>query len=1224
MNAPWRIELLGTLQARQGDHCIARFRTHKNGVLLAYLAFYLRRVHARETLIDLLWPQVGLDQGRPSLSVALSSLRHQLEPPGVPSGAVIVANHVTVQLNTAACTTDVSEFEAGLERARSQSGRDQLQTLGEAIEIYHGELLPGYYEDWILMERERLAESYLQALRQLVKGLAQAHEPRRALDYAQRAVQAAPLREELHRDLMVLYTAIGQPSSALRQYQELENLLRTELNAPPSETTRKLARAIETRHASPREAASSESKPQTSLPQTFAPTAPSTIQARDPVGAASRPAVSLSPGMLTLLLAARVDSAGDRLREGALSEVFRQQCARYGGYLLPDSDGEYLSLFERMSDALACAVALRRESIAGSSAEDVSSPPVSPVTIALHLGEVGANTMPFQPAKEDMGPLLSYGRKLLQAAHPGQTLCSGEAAMLLRRNQEPGLRVRELGMFRLHGEPAPEALFQILFPDAPALDFPPPKAESSQAGSLPLQFTRFFGRDEEIARLEAMLRPAAAHERGEETSEGGTSRQAPTRLVTLTGPGGTGKTRLAMEVASRLIAAFQGAVWFVPLADLSEARYLIDAVREALRLPAFAGREPLDQVAEALSRQPSLLVLDNFEQLVEEGAAEVLRLLERLPTVTCLVTSRQHLNVSGEQEVVLSPLPTPHEKDSPERLLHCESVQLFVDRAQAVKPDFQVTSQNAAAVATLCVGLEGMPLAIELAAARAMVLTPAQMLDQMEHRLDFLVSRKRDIVARQRTLRAAIDWSFRLLSPELQRFFAQLSVFRGGWSLDAAETVCQEPLALDYLAQLRECSLVVTEDDSDRASEIRFGMLESLRAYAAEQLSAEEGASIAQRHAGYYRALVETVTSESSQDELVARFATEHENLRAALDWLHLQGEPDACARLCVQLAAFWERRGWLHEGRQYLLRCLERQDLLEPGNRIRLLGRLGWFADLQGDYAEAIAYQEQSLALARQTGDEDGELLALNNLALATQAHGRLSEARGLFEQSLEIARRRGDTPRQAARLSNLGLLATQERSYEEARRHLMEAYTLYRRLGNTWGTIACLCNLGDLALQSRSWEEAERFLQEGLTLSRQEEDRPGIAYILANLADVAVHRADFPVAGQLLQEALSICAELGMRALVPTLLETQAQIQAAQRREEEALFLLAVATDLREALHAPRTTEEATRKDTLEADLLPHLRQEEVQAIRRRAIGLAPEEILAHVVKLHGIDSE
>jgi predicted ATPase len=372
-------------------------------------------------------------------------------------------------------------------------------------------------------------------------------------------------------------------------------------------------------------------------------------------------------------------------------------------------------------------------------------------------------------------------------------------------------------------------------------------------------------------------------------------------------------------------------------------------------------------VVAALSGQPSLLLLDNCEHLVTQAARVVQLLLERVPTVTVLTTSRQRLDVPGEREFLVPPLPVPNlvepsaEADLPERapaavrLSRCASVQLFVDRAQAVRPDFQVTASNAAALADLCCRLEGIPLALELAAARVGVLTPAQILARLSQRFDLLARRGREPGARHASLRAAIDWSYHLLSPELQRFFPLLSVFRGGFTLEAAEAVCETAAALDALTELRECSLVLAEESGE---EMRYGLLETLREYGAEQLTPEERAELARRHRDHFLQLGEQAEEEltgAAQGEWLERLETERENLRSALACCAERGEAKPGLRLSGSLARFWAVRGYLREGREYLTRLLAL-----PGAevcreaRAKALNGAGILARLQSDYRAA------------------------------------------------------------------------------------------------------------------------------------------------------------------------------------------------------------------------------------------------------------------------------
>ena len=396
---------------------------------------------------------------------------------------------------------------------------------------------------------------------------------------------------------------------------------------------------------------------------------------------------------------------------------------------------------------------------------------------------------------------------------------------------------------------------------------------------LPIQFTRFFGREQDCTHISDLLE------------------MLDTRLVTLTGTGGVGKTRLALETAhqitERTASRFAGPVCFIPLADLSDARLIPAAIADALALARADDVEPLDQVVAALSElRPTLLVLDNFEHLVERGAPLVLSLLTRLPSLTCLVTSRRRLLLPGEREYPVSPLSVPPLglPDAPETPDQVTSVQLFVDRAQAARPDFQLTRGNAAAVAALCRNLEGIPLAIELVAARAMALSPAQMNERLAQRFEVPSSRGGDEEDHYRSLWAALAWSYELLSPSLQRFFRGLSIFQGGCTVEAAQAVCTEPRALEFLTQLRERSLVMVDHDGGAP---QFRLLETLREFAGEQLSEGERAGLRARHGDYFMAQAEASQADlcgPEQAHWLERLEADNDNLRAALDAAHEDG----------------------------------------------------------------------------------------------------------------------------------------------------------------------------------------------------------------------------------------------------------------------------------------------------------------------------------------------
>jgi predicted ATPase/DNA-binding SARP family transcriptional activator len=1213
MDARCRIELLGWLRARQEDRLITRFETHQTGALLAYLAYHRQRSHPRDVLIEVLWPEADPERARHNLRKALSSLRHQLEPPGVPPGTVIRADRTTVQLNPDAVSTDVAEFEAALQAAgRARSGAERAQRLAEAVALYQGELLPGYFEDWVLPEQQRLAEAYREALAQLVRHCEEERDLPRALDYARRMVAADPLREEAQCELIRLLGAAGRPDAARRQYEELERLLAQELDAEPAAETRALLREVERR-------AQRTQSPTPSRPHS--------------IDASRMPAGTLTFLMAEVGTAAEVGaaSAEEGMPAGWLARLARLIEQR-GGHVVKSAGHSLLAVFQRASDALAAAEAGMEQvsrisySVSDGQMPDTQHAICNTPRMALHTGEVE------REASEYRGLAVDHTVRLLLAAHPGQLLCSEATAALLRGEQEPGKPgppLADLGVYRLRdaGDVAVrERLFQVISPGMPQREFPPPRGALPLAGHLPLRLTRFFGREAEIARLCEMLLGERMSDLGGGTSGSGSpvdsgpiqnpKSKIQNRLVTLTGPGGSGKTRLALEVAERLVEPFGGAVWFVPLADLADARLIADAARDALRLPRSPGREPLEQLVETLSRQPSLLLLDNFEHLIEEGAALVRTLLERVPVLTLLVTSRQSLGVEGEQEFPVAPLPVPGEgvgcrvwgvgsdkvapagpytlHPTPDALLHFPGVRLFVDRAQAARPAFQLTAANAEAIAALCAKLEGLPLAIELAAARAGTLTPHQMLEQIEHRFQFLVSKKQRVIARHRSVWAALDWSYQLLSPELQHFFARLSVFRGGCTLEAAEAVCGEGCrvkgvgcrvkppdptpytlhptpCLGCLERLRECSLIAAAEDG---GEMRYRLLETLREYAAEQLVAEEAAVMARRHAQYYLALAEEAEPQLTgpgQPEWLDRLDRERANLDEALRWSARSGNAELGTRLGAALGEFWRTRGSLAAGRECLAEVLGLAPAERTPARARALDGAAMLAHYQGDFAAARSFLEESLATARAVGDRPGVATALASLGLVLRVQGDYEAAASVLEESLAVSRELGDQRRVGVALGLLGDVALHQGQLAAARSLYQESLAPRQEVGDKRRIAYHFNNMGDVTCAQGEYQPARALYEKGLKGCGEVGDVPGIAWSLYGLSSVAFHQGEHAAARSLCAESLARRRQLGDKRGIAECLERLAEVGAAQGRPRRAAGLFGAAAALRATIGAP-----------------------------------------------------
>jgi predicted ATPase/DNA-binding SARP family transcriptional activator len=1076
----WRIELLGGLRVTRGGAAgqsagatVARFPTQKTALLLAHLAFYVDREHSRGVLTDLLWPDADLPAGCNSLSQALFSLRRALRTPGTQAPSILLADRHSVRLNPDAVTTDVAEFEAALQAVRCAGEREvRHASLTAAVERYAGPLLAGYHDSWILLERERLAEAYFGALRQLIAALEATGDPGSALQYAYGGVRSDPLREEAHHELIRLQFALDQPAAALRQYHELERLLRDELDDTPSPATRALVRDLTAR-------------------------------------------VDLSP-----------------------------------------------------------------------------APPARP--------------------------------------------------------------------------------------------------------HLPAPLTRFFGREDEIAQLGALLRrnvsPPASLETQRQTAEAGGEPSTMPRLVTLTGPGGSGKTRLALTVAERVAEAWSGAVFFAPLVDHGEPSHVSDAIRDALGLPRTPGVEPLEQVVAALSRRPTLLLLDNFEHLLEEGAPLIGTLLQGAPMLTLLVTSRRRLDLSGEREFPVAPLPVPVEAEPgarwPSSLMNCPSVQLFVDRARAVCLDFRVTEENAAAVAAVCARLEGIPLALELAAARASVLSPAEMVPRLERRFDFLVSGRRDAEARHRTLHAAIDWSYRLLTPELQRFFARLCVFRGGWTLGAAEAVCDEARALEFLEQLRAASLGIAEE---RGGETRFRMLETLREFAREQLAPQELAALQRRHAEYYLALAEEGDRElwgPGYEAWTERLTTEHDNLRAALAWS--RDDPHAAEiglRLVAALWWFWHVRDHVREGRGWIEGALAKAEescrpagrphgeawrvLATPADgvaggatnaapwpgyaaaRAKALCGLGEFAWVWGEQPHARTLLKKSIALFREVGEgpdlsfalsiftqvaralSDGrtarwaaeEAVAVGRRAaegwalpfafyvLAQTLHdrGEYAAARAAYQESLALSRAIGNPWLCLPPTYGLGQLARDEGDLEAARSWMEESLGLARRLKANFHIGNRLRDLGAVLLKQGDDRQAEEMFAESLVLSEELGAPSRVAESLDLLARVALARCDTERARSLLIESLSRWRQLGDRLNTAGILRALADLAQAEQAWACAARLLAAAEALRETTGAPTAPARRARLERAVADLRAALGEEAFAAAWEAGRKTSLEQLLA-----------
>lgn len=913
-----------------------------------------------------------------------------------------------------------------------------------------------------------------------------------------------------------------------------------------------------------------------------------------------------------------------------LRTVFQER----GGFEV-DTQGDSLFVtFPRAKDAFLAAIAAQQAIFAHPWPEGVAVR----VRMGLHTGA------PLSVETGYVGVDVHRAARIGAAGHGGQILLSEATHILIEEDLPPGASLRDLGEHRLKDLTRPVRLFQVIVAGLPA-DFPPLRLLSILPNNLPIQLTSFVGRDREMAEVKHLL--------------------ATTRSLTLTGTGGCGKTRLALQMAADLLDEFPDGVWLVELAALSDATLITRTVASALHVQEEPGRPLVVTLSESLRTKRLLLVLDNCEHLIAACAHLAETLLLTSPTLKLLATSRERLGIPGEMTYSVPSLPVPdlRRPASIEQLTQVDSVRLFVERAVSSQPEFRVIDTNALAVARICHALEGIPLAIELAAARVKVLSAQQIAKRLDDRFRLLTEGSRTVSPRQQTLQATMDWSYELLSEPERILLRRLSVFAGGFSLEAVETICsgdsvEVRQALDLLTYLVDKSLVMVDYQGEGA---RYRLLETVRQYGRDRLLASRQAEeVRAKHRDWYVELAEQAEPMlAGPDEAwLDRLDKEQDNLRAAIDFSLRSGQAEAALRLGAALWPFWQVRGYWTEGRQWLEAALDGSRGAPPALRAKAIRGAGELAQYQGDHERAQTLSEESLALFRALGDKHGMARALSTLGNVAYHQGDYTAAGELHEESLVYGRELGDAPLVATSLVNLasiadhhgdfdrasalcresltmfrhardkrgaafalnmlGILASDQGNYPEARARFEESLALRRELGDKRGIAASLDNLGLVAWEQRDYEAARALYEESLTLRRELGDKHGIAASLDHMGLAAWHQGDYRQATALLEESLTVRKALGDKAGIAGSLEGLARVA---QDPERAARLCGAATTLRDAIDAPRPPAERSDYERRLNGLRTQLGEVAFAAAWNQGRAMTVEEAIQYAITVAGV---
>ena len=846
--------------------------------------------------------------------------------------------------------------------------------------------------------------------------------------------------------------------------------------------------------------------------------------------------------------------------------ILHRSIEMHHGFVFRIVGDSFSAAFDTAGDALSAALEAQ-----GELQNEAWSPAPIRVRMGIHTGSAEVKDDP-QGASYEGYATLALTQRIMSVGHGGQILLSQTTYELVKDGLADGMELRNMGERRLKDIIRPELIYQVAAPDLLS-EFPPLTTLESINHNLPAQLTSFIGREEEIAQAREALASA--------------------RILTFIGPGGTGKTRLSLQVAAEQISVFKDGVWLIELAQLADSTYVLSTVASTFHLRELQGIPLIDSVTDYLRGKQSLLVLDNCEHLIETCAQLTDHFLHGCPKLKIITSSREALGIPGETVYRVPSLSLPQEAEAlPEAgdLMHYEATRLFIERAIKANPQFALTKDNAPYVIQICHRLDGIPLAIELAAARVKLFTPQQIAERLSNRFKLLTGGSRTALPRQQTLRALIDWSFLTLNETEQSVLRSLAVFSGGWTFEAAEAVAGEIEAMDGLSGLVNKSLVNVEE---KEGESRYRYLETIRQYGMEKLlESGEAVNARDRHLAYfmdYTRRAEEHYGTAQRLLWLNRLEVEHDNIRSALGWA-LESDPESAMRMICLLPTFWLSLSYLTEGSNWCQVAIARAEVLPRAGlnldqlRAQTYAALAVLSSNQGDHRTGRSAAREAVALARRLEDPLLLARALSYLGLSSAFLGDAAMAFDSLHESEVLCRKFGYKDELASVLLYLVYITLEihgPQAAEQLQSYMEESLTLSQGSVDPWAAVRIEGILARLAFFRGDMAEARRHADLMLDLHREMGDQRSVIGHQSDMAHVARQMGNYEEALTLYRETLPNWQKIGHRGAVAHQLECMAFIARAQEQGERAVKLIGAAEALRQLSSSPRTPQERIEYD-------------------------------------------